>query len=82
VSDDETNPIADPEISGEGMPDLPPAPGTRRRVPNRGRYDRDRRNLPMEFFAIGMSGRARRNPRRVTDERGIEHRDVEVDRSE
>ncbi|WP_329109546.1 hypothetical protein OG792_12285 [Micromonospora sp. NBC_01699] len=62
MSDDETNPTADPEIAGEGVPDLPPAPGTRRRMPNEGRYDRDRRNPPMEFFAIGVSGRIRRNP--------------------
>ncbi|WP_329101658.1 hypothetical protein OG792_21685 [Micromonospora sp. NBC_01699] len=62
MSNDETNPTPDPEISGEGLPDLPPAPGTRRRLPDEGRYDEKRRTVPMELFSIGMSGRIRRNP--------------------
>ncbi|WP_329109123.1 hypothetical protein OG792_10525 [Micromonospora sp. NBC_01699] len=62
MSDDEINSTADPEISGEGLPDLPPAPGTRRRMPNEGRYDQKRQTVPMELFSIGMSGRIRRNP--------------------
>jgi hypothetical protein len=31
-------------------------------MPNAGRYDSDRRNMPMEFFAVGISGRVRSNP--------------------
>ncbi|WP_329101047.1 hypothetical protein OG792_19980 [Micromonospora sp. NBC_01699] len=62
MSDDETNQTAEPEISGEEVPDTPPAPGARRRMPNEGRYDEKRRTVPMELFSIGMSGRIRRNP--------------------
>ncbi|WP_329106551.1 hypothetical protein OG792_01310 [Micromonospora sp. NBC_01699] len=43
-------------------PDLPPAPGTRRRQRNRGRFEAVNRLGPAEFFAAGVSGRVRRDP--------------------
>ncbi|MFK3983321.1 hypothetical protein ACI2K4_23435 [Micromonospora sp. NPDC050397] len=50
-------------VSGEGTPDLPPAPGTRRRARNTGRFGTSANPLPNEFFAAGVSsGRVRRTP--------------------
>lgn len=43
----------------EMPPDLPPAPGTRRRPRNAGRFGTADNALPNEFFAVGVSGRVR-----------------------
>ena len=60
VHDDQpAAPVSPPR---EMTPELPPAPGTRRRQRNRGRYDAACKLGPMEFFAVGVSGRVRRNP--------------------
>ncbi|MFI6759776.1 hypothetical protein ACIBF5_11645 [Micromonospora sp. NPDC050417] len=57
--DQPTTPAAPPR---EMTPDLPPAPGTRRCHRNRGRFDAVSKLGPTEFFAVGVSGRVRRNP--------------------
>ena len=58
--DDQPNiPVPPPR---EMTPDLPPAPGTRRRTRNSGRFGAASNLGPFEFFAIGVSGRVRRNP--------------------
>lgn len=47
----------------EMTPDLPPASTTRRRPTNQGRgYATPPAAAPLELFAIGVSGRVRRNP--------------------
>lgn len=59
---DDDQPSAPVPSPREMTPDLPPAPGTRRRPRNTGRFGTGANRLPSEFFAAGVSGRVRRDP--------------------
>ncbi|MEV4630176.1 hypothetical protein AB0J90_28350 [Micromonospora sp. NPDC049523] len=48
----------------EMTPDLPPARAPRRRSTNRGPGYDDPPIVPLELFAVGVSGRVRRDPHR------------------
>ena len=58
--DQPTAPVPPPR---EMTPDLPPAPSTRRRTRNDGRFGGTPTTLgPRELFAVGVSGQVRRHP--------------------
>lgn len=58
---DDNQPVTPVPLPAEMAPDLPPAPGTRRRPRNVGRFGTADNALPIESFAVGVSGRVRRN---------------------